>query len=48
MFPARAGMNRRKHLLFMRTDNVPRPCGDEPNYVKKHDIPLSCSPPVRG
>ena len=48
MFPARAGMNRASQKATRDAYDVPRPCGDEPEWQRTEKKFISCSPPVRG
>ena len=48
MFPARAGMDRRRGTPVRRPPDVPRPRGDGPTVFAGAKVLKGCSPPARG
>ena len=48
VFPARAGMDRRRRRRWRPQRRVPRPRGDGPTDLGVGSISSSCSPPARG
>ena len=48
MFPACAGMNRRKYEQDIAAQDVPRVRGDEPQLRLNEAIDRLCSPRARG
>mgnify|MGYP000907846373 CR=1 FL=1 len=47
-FPAHAGMNRDKPMEPVRPRCVPRPCGDEPEFIGGRQQMRKHSPHTRG
>ena len=48
MFPASAGMNRRRGDVGRDDAHVPRERGDEPSAIKDVRSAVTCSPRARG
>ena len=48
VFPAHAGMDRRRNRHRPRQRRVPRACGDGPLEAEIADIRKTCSPRMRG